>query len=134
MEVPTPAELRRLAIFTNYAGLMEKDPEGGYGIFFGPKRNGKVYGREYMALARVAPDLVATLMVQIPDNFDTRTPFIVTAPSSASRGIYGAISMAEWAFENRCAIAYTDKGTGPAVHDLSSDTCYGMEGYPVQRR
>ena len=130
-EAPTPAELRRLAIFTNYAGLMERDPEGGYGIFFGPKRNCKVYGREYMALARVAPDLVATLMVQIPDSFDTRTPFIVTAPSSASRGVYGAISLAEWAFENRCAIAYTDKGTGPAVHDLSSDTCYGMEGYPV---
>jgi hydroxybutyrate-dimer hydrolase len=128
-EAPTPVELRRLAIFTNYAGLMERDPEGGYGIFFGPKR--KVYGREYMALARVAPDLVATLMVQIPDSFDTRTPFIVTAPSSASRGVYGAISLAEWAFENRCAIAYTDKGTGPAVHDLSSDTCYGMEGYPV---
>ena len=127
---PTTAELRRLAIFTNYAGLMERDPEGGYGIFFGPKR--KVYGREYMALARVAPDLVVTLMVQIPESFDTQTPFIVTAPSSGSRGIYGAISMAEWAFENHCAIAYTDKGTGPAVHDLSSDTCYGMEGQPIK--
>ncbi len=130
---PTTAELRRLAIFSNYAGLMEKDPEGGYGLLFGPARNGKVRGREYLALARVTPgDLVATLMVQIPENFDADTPFIVTAPSSGSRGIYGAISMAEWAFANGCAIAYTDKGTGPAVHDINSDTCYGLQGQPVR--
>jgi hydroxybutyrate-dimer hydrolase len=125
----TAAEIRRLAIYTNYAGLMERDPEGGYGLLFGPARNGKVLGREYLALARLAPDdVVFTLLVQIPRNFNLQNPFIVTAPSSGSRGIYGAISMAEWAFSKGCAIAYTDKGTGPAFHNLDPDIVYDVEG------
>jgi hydroxybutyrate-dimer hydrolase len=63
-----------------------------------------------------------------PSNFDVAHPLIVTAPSSGSRGIYGAISIAEWAFSRGAAIAYTDKATGPALHDLSADAAYDLEG------
>jgi hydroxybutyrate-dimer hydrolase len=126
---PTVAELRRLAIHSNYTALMETTTDGGFGLLFGPDRNGPVRGREYLALARAAPgDDVVTLMVQIPTNFDLRHPMIVTAPSSGSRGVYGAISTAEWAFLNGCAIAYTDKGTAPGFHDLDSGSVYDLEG------
>jgi hydroxybutyrate-dimer hydrolase len=128
---PTGAEIRRLAVYSNYTALMETDPEGGYGLLFGPARNGKVLGREYLALAQPAPgDGVVTLLVQIPRNFDRQNPFIVTAPSSGSRGVYGAISIAEWGFCKGCAIAYTDKGTGPAFHNLDPDIVYNVEGHP----
>jgi hydroxybutyrate-dimer hydrolase len=33
---PTAAELRRLAIFSNYAALVDVSPKGGYGTLFGP--------------------------------------------------------------------------------------------------
>jgi hydroxybutyrate-dimer hydrolase len=125
----TPAELRRLAIYTNYTGLMDTDPNGGYGLLFGPARNGRVLGWEYLAIARETLDGVPFMvMAQIPTNFDIAHPLIVTAPSSGSRGIYGAISLAEWAFSRGAAVAYTDKATGPALHDLSADAAYDLEG------
>src|SRR6476646_8318054 len=62
---PTVAELRRLAIYTNYTGLMDTDPRGGYGLLFGPARNGRVLGWEYLAMARETPDGVPfTVMAQ----------------------------------------------------------------------
>ena len=126
---PTVAELRRLAIHSNYTAIMETTTDGGFGLLFGPDRNGPVHGREYLALARATPDDdVVTLMVQIPTTFDLRHRMIVTAPSSGSRGVYGAISMAEWAFLNGCAIAYTDKGTAPGFHDLDSGSVYELQG------
>ena len=33
---PTAAELRRLAIFSNYTALVDVNPKGGYGTLFGP--------------------------------------------------------------------------------------------------
>jgi hydroxybutyrate-dimer hydrolase len=33
---PTPAELRRLAIYSNYRALVDPTPAGGYGTFYGP--------------------------------------------------------------------------------------------------
>jgi hydroxybutyrate-dimer hydrolase len=129
---PTVAELRRLAIHSNYTAIMETTTDGGFGLLFGPNRNGPVLGREYLALARAAPgDDVVTLMVQIPVNFDLRHRMIVTAPSPGSRGVYGAISTAEWAFLNGCAIAYTDKGTAPGFHDFDSGSVYDLQGQRV---
>jgi hydroxybutyrate-dimer hydrolase len=126
---PTPAELRRLTIYNNYVALMETNKGGGYGFLFGPARNGTVFGREYLAFARRSPDdVLVTLMVQVPARFDKNFPVVVTAPSSGSRGIYGAISMAEWAFSKHCAVAYTDKGTAPGFHDLDCDTVYDLQG------
>lgn len=128
-ETPTAEEVRRLTIFNDYRGLMDTSRAGGFGTIAGPDRNGRVLGREYLALARLPDtDALFTVMAQIPEAFDTTNPMIMTAPSSGSRGVYGAISMAEWAFANRCAIAYTDKGTAPGFFDLDSGTGYGLDG------
>jgi hydroxybutyrate-dimer hydrolase len=128
-ESPTAAELRKLAIYNDYHGLIDTSDQGGFGFLFGPQRNGRVMGREYLAFARPPEGgALVTVMAQIPEKFDTRHPMIVTAPSSGSRGIYGAISVAEWAFLNGCAIAYTDKGTAPGFHELDTDGVYGVDG------
>lgn len=126
---PTPDEIRRLAIFNDYSALIDTSPAGGFGLLASPRRNGTVFGREYLALARLPQGgPVFTVMAQIPQNFDVQHPMIMTAPSSGSRGIYGAISMAEWAFLKKCAVAYTDKGTAPGFHDLDSGAVYGLDG------
>ena len=71
-------------------------------------------------------------MVQVPDSFGIGQTCIVTAPSSGSRGVYGAIATAgEWGLKRGCAVAYTDKGTGMGVHDLSSDTVNLITGERV---
>jgi len=69
-----------------------------------------------------------TLMVQVPDSFDPTKPCIVTATSSGSRGVYGAICTGEWGLKRGCAVAYTDKGTGSAAHDLRTDTVPRIDG------
>src|SRR5262249_54849314 len=70
-----------------------------------------------------------TMMVQVPDSFDTTAGCIVAAPSSGSRGVYGAIATAgEWGLKHGCAVAYTDKGTGTGAHDLHNDTVNLIRG------
>ena len=129
---PIAAEIRRLAIFNDYSGLIDTSKAGGLGVISGPSRKGLVHGREYLAFARLPNGgPVFTVMAQIPADFDRQQPMIMTAPSSGSRGIYGAISMAEWAFLNKCAIAYTDKGTSPGMHDLDSGGVYGLDGLRI---
>ena len=69
------------------------------------------------------------MMVQIPDTFDPTNACIVTAPSSGSRGVYGAIATAgEWGLKHGCAVAYTDKGTGTGAHDLQTNTVNLIRG------
>jgi hydroxybutyrate-dimer hydrolase len=131
--LPTAAELRRLAIFSNYTALVDVNPKGGYGTLFGPNIDatgadtlgeGKVAGSEYLAyLDDGSGRRNVTLMVQIPSTWNRERPCIVTATSSGSRGIYGAIGTAgEWGLKRGCAVAYTDKGTGSGVHDLATNT------------
>ncbi len=68
-------------------------------------------------------------MVQIPDSFDPAKACIVTATSSGSRGIYGAISAAgEWGLKQGCAVAYTDKGTGNGLDDLQANLVNRVDG------
>lgn len=69
---------------------------------------GLIAGDEYITFETSGGrDRNVTLLVQIPDNFDLSNPCIVTAPSSGSRGIYGAIATAgEWGLKHRCAVAY----------------------------
>jgi len=123
---PTRDELRRLAIYNNMRGLISTSPTEGFGTIYG--RHGPVPGTEYMAFVR-GPDFAeATVLVQIPDDLNRDRPCIITAPSSGSRGIYGAISNAEVAFENGCVVAYTDKGTGIGYHDLTRDLVYDLVG------
>ena len=136
---PTAAELRRRAIHANYRALADMTPAGGYGVLYGPNIDlegkttlgeGKIAGDEFLAFLDGGDgrDNVA-LMVQVPGSFDPKNPCIVTATSSGSRGVYGAIGTAgEWGLKRGCAIAYTDKGTGTGLHDLASDTVNLISG------
>ncbi len=139
--IPTAAELRRLAIYNNYRALVDMTGGGGYGSLYGPNvaadgtvtdGDGLIAGVEYLAFAsRGHRRENVTLMVQIPEHFDPAAPCIVTAPSSGSRGVYGAIATAgEWGLKNGCAVAYTDKGTGTGAHSLQDNTGYGIRGEP----
>jgi hydroxybutyrate-dimer hydrolase len=130
---PTPAELRKIAIFNNYRAILDITAGGGYGSLYGPNvdakgavtaSEGKIAGSEHIAYSDDGSGRQnVTMMVQVPSTFDVANPCIVTGTSSGSRGIYGAIgSSGEWGLKNNCAVAYTDKGTGNGIHDLQNDT------------
>lgn len=136
---PTAPELRRRAIWTNYRAVLDISAAGGYGTFYGPNVDaggnvttgeGLIAGWEYLTYAnwdRGGQNV--TLMVQVPDSFDPSRACIVTAPSSGSRGIYGAIGASgEWGLKHGCAVAYTDKGTGNGLHDLQNNTVNLIDG------
>lgn len=129
---PTAAELRRNAIHGNYRAIVDTNANAGYGTMYGPNidkngtdtgGNGMIGGKEYFATFDNGTGRKnVTAMVQIPSTFDVNNPCIVTATSSGSRGIYGAIgSSGEWGLRNGCAVAYTDKGTGTGMHTLDDD-------------
>ncbi len=132
-ENPTAAERRTLAIYNNYTALVPNADGGGYGVLFGPNvladgtvtdSEGLIPGKEFLAYAgNRSGKINVTIMVQVPDSFAPASPCIVTAPSSGSRGVYGAVGTAgEWGLKNNCAVAYTDKGTGTGAHNLQDNT------------
>nr|WP_041734624.1 D-(-)-3-hydroxybutyrate oligomer hydrolase [Paraburkholderia atlantica] len=136
---PTAAELRRLAIWSNYRALVDMTANGGYGRFWGPNVDlngndtlgeGKIAGKEYLAYADDGSGTQnVSLLVQIPTSFNPDQPCIVTATSSGSRGVYGAISAAgEWGLKRGCAVAYTDKGSGNGAHELSTNRVTLIDG------
>jgi hydroxybutyrate-dimer hydrolase len=136
---PTPAELRKLAIYNNYRAIVDIATNGGYGSLYGPNIDingnptlgeGKVAGTEYLAYADDGTGkLNVTMIVQIPTSFNEASACLVTATSSGSRGVYGAIGSAgEWGLKRGCVVAYTDKGTGTGIHDLSADTVNTQNG------
>jgi hydroxybutyrate-dimer hydrolase len=144
-ENPTVAELRRLAIYNNYRALVDTTSGGGFGRLYGPNvaadgtvtdGEGLIPGIEIIGVRRKGfGGLNVTMMVQIPDSFNPDQPCIVTAPSSGSRGIYGAIGTAgEWGLKNGCAVAYTDKGTGTGAHDLQNDKVNLISGERANAR
>lgn len=139
LEHPDAESLRTMAIHTAYRGLMDLSQGGGYGTLYGPNvgpdgpddnDEGKIPGKEYIAYADDGTGMQnVTLMIQVPDSFDPRNPRIVTAPSSGSRGIYGAVPVVgEWGLRRGFAVAYTDKGTGTGLHDFDSDTVNAITG------
>lgn len=136
---PTPAELRRNAIHTNYRAVIDFTELGGFGRLYGPNIDadgnptlgeGMIAGTEYIALVDDGSGRKnVTLMVQVPYHFDKANACIVTGTSSGSRGIYGAIGSAgEWGLKRGCAVAYTDKGTGNGLHDLMTDSVNRVDG------
>ncbi len=135
---PTAAELRKSAIYNNYRALVDPTAAGGYGTLYGPNVDvngvvtageGKIPGVEYAALSDDGSGREnVTMVVQIPSTFDVNNPCIESATSSGSRGVYGAISAAEWGLKRGCAVALTDKGTGPQPHDLQTDTVGLLDG------
>jgi hydroxybutyrate-dimer hydrolase len=141
---PTAAELRRRAIYTNTRALIDFTPAGGYGTLYGPNvgvdgadtgTEGKIAGTETLAYADDGSGKKnVVVMVQIPATFDKTKPCIVTAPSSGSRGIYGAIGTAgDWGLKHGCAVAYTDAGKGIGYHDLAADKVNLIDGRLVAR-
>ncbi len=133
------AQLRRLAIYTNYRAVLDIAANGGYGTLYGPNvtnggvvtaSEGKIPGWEYIATVDDGFGRQnVTLMVQVPDSFDPENACIVTATSSGSRGIYGAIGASgEWGLKQGCAVAYTDKGTGNGLDDLQANLVNRVDG------
>jgi hydroxybutyrate-dimer hydrolase len=129
---PSAEELRTLAIYGNYRALIDPTPGGGYGTLYGPNvtangvvtdTEGRIAGDEYIAFETDDNGRrKVTMMVHVPDTFDPSNGCIVAAPSSGSRGVYGAIATAgEWGLKRGCAVAYTDKGTGTGAHDLQTN-------------
>lgn len=139
---PTAQELRRNAIYINYRALVDITTAGGYGLLYGPNvpveggtpntapGAGKIPGTEYLAYSLDANGrAAATLMVQIPSTFNQASACIVTAPSSGSRSVYGAVSSAgEWGLKRGCAVAYTDKGSGNGAHELGTNVITLING------
>ncbi|QWF19245.1 D-(-)-3-hydroxybutyrate oligomer hydrolase [Lysobacter capsici] len=117
---PTPAELRRRALWANWRGIADLAPGGGYGELYGS--TAAVPGREYSAFATVAgASQPHRVLVQVPDAFDTKKRCVVVSASSGSRGIYGSIAVAgAWGLPKGCAVAYTDKGAGTDYFDLDA--------------
>jgi hydroxybutyrate-dimer hydrolase len=101
---PTAAELRKIAIWNNYRAIVDIAANGGYGTLYGPNIDvnggntlgeGKVAGIEYLAYADDGTGRKnVTMLVQIPASFQRDRACIVTATSSGSRGVYGAIGSA----------------------------------------
>ncbi len=141
---PTAAELRRRAIYTGYRAVIDPTAAGGYGTLYGPNIDihgndtlgeGKIAGKEYLAFADDGSGRQnVTLMVQLPADFDTANPCIVTAPPSGSRGIYGAMgTAADWGLKHRCAVASSDAGKGVGYQDLAADKVNLIDGRLVTR-
>jgi hydroxybutyrate-dimer hydrolase len=127
-EHPTAAELRRRALWSNWRGIADLAPGGGYATLYGSVAT--VPGREFSALATLAgarqPHRV---LLQLPDGFDPRKRCVVVAASSGSRGIYGAIAVAgAWGLPRGCAVAYTDKGNGTDYFDLDAGQGVALDG------
>lgn len=124
---PTVQELRRQAIHANYTALVDQSEAGGFGSLYGPIDDTTFAGEEHLAYVGEGINL-ATLMVQIPDSFDTSQPCIVAAPSSGSRGVYGAVATGgAWGLERGCAVAYTDANKGTGAVALSQNVGYGLQ-------
>ncbi|KFN44712.1 3-hydroxybutyrate oligomer hydrolase family protein [Arenimonas oryziterrae] len=125
---PTPQELRRRAIWSNWRGIADLAPGGGYGELYGSLA--PVPGREYQALVRLpGAKQPHRVMVQLPDAFDAGKRCIVVNASSGSRGIYGGIALAgAWGLSHGCAVAYTDKGTGTGFVDTADGVGTRLDG------
>lgn len=76
---PTADELRRRAIWSNWRGIADLAPGGGYGRLYGT--TDAVPGREFSALVKVdGASQPHRVLVQVPDAFDA-----ARTPSCASR-------------------------------------------------
>lgn len=141
---PTPAELRRNAIYANYRAIQDISSAAGYGRLYGPNvdvsgtpttSEGKIAGSEFIAYADDGSgNKNVTLMVQIPASFDANNPCIITGASSGSRGVYGAIGTSgEWGLKNKCAVAYSDKGSGTGLYTFDDDSVNLQNGVRATR-
>ncbi|HET6906456.1 MAG TPA: 3-hydroxybutyrate oligomer hydrolase family protein [Rhodanobacteraceae bacterium] len=129
---PTAAELRRRAIQSNWKGIADLGPLGGYGSVYGGVP--VVPGREYSAFARLLHARhTHRVLCQIPDHFDAKARCLIVAPSSGSRGVYGAIAFAgAWGLPRGCAVAYTDRAGGAGYFDCTDGSGVTLDGTRAQ--
>jgi hydroxybutyrate-dimer hydrolase len=150
-ENPTPAELRKRAIHSNYRGIVDTCvagvpfcvPGSGIGLLWGPGSAGAptfpapvvpglIPGVEYKAYLRVSDRQGhvnnVPAAVQIPRHFDPANPCIVAAMPSGSRSLYGGIAVAEWALFKGCAVALPGKGTDTGFHLLTPNLADDIDG------
>ncbi len=129
---PGVAEARRRAIWSNWRGIADLAPGGGFGDLYGSTAD--VPGREYSALARVGgASQPHRVLVQVPDAFDQQKRCVVVSAASGSRGVYGSIAVAgAWGLPRGCAVAYTDKGAGSDYFDLDSGQGIAADGTPAE--
>ncbi|GAB4523046.1 MAG: D-(-)-3-hydroxybutyrate oligomer hydrolase [Amphiplicatus sp.] len=126
---PADASLRTKAIHYNFRAIIDVSEAGGFTRLYGPPADRlKIAGTEYRALLRIdgmkTPYAVAVL---IPDDFNADDPCLIVAPSSGSRGLYGAIGTGgAIGLARGCAVALTDKTTGTGYVHLQTG-----EGYEV---
>ncbi|MBU1168312.1 MAG: D-(-)-3-hydroxybutyrate oligomer hydrolase [Proteobacteria bacterium] len=125
---PTEKEIRKRTLWLNYRALMDVS-DSYYGRYYGPGIGygapELIAGQEIMALM----DSAVTVMLQIPGHFDPNRPYLITSPSSGSRGVYGGIGVVgEWALKRGFAVVYTDKGTGVGYHNLDTNRVCRMNG------
>jgi hydroxybutyrate-dimer hydrolase len=139
---PTPAELRRRAIYNNYRGIVDPVPGGGMGLLWGPRSKdaptipgatpGLIPGVEYKAYLRVSDRQGhvnnVPAAVQIPRHFDPAKACVVLASPSGSRSLYGGIAIGEWALFKGCAVALPGKGTDTGFHLLTPDLVDDIDG------
>ena len=139
---PTIDELRKVAIYQNYRGLIDPTTSGGFGTLYGPNvgpngvqlpGDGKVAGKEFLAfMDNGSGQKNVSVMLQLPDTFDPENPCLVVGATPGSRGIYGSIgNTGELGLLRGCAVAYTDKGTGTGLHDLQANTVTVIDGARV---
>ena len=121
---PTTDELRRLAIWSNFSGLADLSPTGGFEAL------PVVAGSEYHALLRLPERRQPfRVMVQVPEEFDTSAPCLLVVPVSGSRGVYGAVPVeAGRGLARGCAVVTTDKGAGTDYFDHASATGVRLDG------
>jgi hydroxybutyrate-dimer hydrolase len=126
---PTALEARRRAIWSNWRGIADLAPGGGYGDVYGGNL-GAVPGREFSAYAQLpGRHQPHRVLVQLPDDFDPAQRCLVVTAASGSRGVYGAIAVAgAWGLPRGCAVAYTDKGAGSDYVDLAGPPAVGPAG------
>ncbi|MDT8408261.1 MAG: 3-hydroxybutyrate oligomer hydrolase family protein [Wenzhouxiangellaceae bacterium] len=131
-ELSSSAQLRRLAIHSNWKGLTDLTATGG---FDADARLPDVPGREFHAFVQLpGASQAIRVMLQLPDAFDPDRPCLLVAPASGSRGIYGGVPVAgPWGLPRGCAIAYTDKGAGTDLFDHASDTGVALDGRRARR-
>ena len=125
---PSPAQLRRRAIWSNWRAIVDLTPTGGFGTFYGSTAS--VPGREYSALLRVpGVEVPHRVLTQVPDAFDRKARCLVVTPVSGSRGVYGAVGFSSsWALPRGCAVVYTDKGLGTDLYDFNSRSGVLLDG------
>ncbi|GHA70211.1 D-(-)-3-hydroxybutyrate oligomer hydrolase [Cognatilysobacter bugurensis] len=125
---PTPAELRRRALWSNWRGIADLSPAGGYGTLYGSTV--AVPGREFQAFATLPGARTPhRVLLQAPDAFDAGKRCLLVTASSGSRGVYGAIAVAgAWGLPRGCAVAYTDKGGGTDYFDFAAPDGVRLDG------